>query len=341
MMGQLAHLANYARLRDEGICDIAGVTDLKQKLAAAVVQHYWLPRVYATLEELLSDHTVDGVVCVQQWPNNYQLVRQILEAGKSVMTEKPMVGRLDEAEELTALAQKQGVLYAIGHMKRYDTGVELAKSLVDELRTSQEVGPLLTINALCSGDDWLHAIEAPIRVDDSTPLPPLQPAYPDGCDTAEKRRAYDYLVNVFSHNVNLCHYFLEEEMEPQYAQFLGDRAIQSVLRSGRILITIQGTSIPNYEWREETILTFERGEMIIKTPTPMNRQATTRISFTRPGKNGFMTTQYHPPVEWAFYRQARGFIDALAGRASLRNPAQLVVSDVRVMQRIIEIAEVL
>jgi hypothetical protein len=34
MMGQMAHLANYVRLRDEGECEIAGVTDLKPLLAS-------------------------------------------------------------------------------------------------------------------------------------------------------------------------------------------------------------------------------------------------------------------------------------------------------------------
>src|SRR5262245_16558196 len=101
MMGQLAHLSNYARLRDEGICEIAGVTDLKRELAGAVAGRYRVSRVYEDVDELLADPAIDGVACIQQWPNNYQLVRQALTAGKSVITEKPMVGRLDEAEELT------------------------------------------------------------------------------------------------------------------------------------------------------------------------------------------------------------------------------------------------
>ncbi len=132
MMGQLAHLANYAQLRDAGECEIAGVTDLKRGLAQAVAERYGIARVYPSAEQLLTDPEIDGVVCVQQWPNNYPLVKQIVEAGKSVITEKPMVGRLDEARELVQLANERGLLYAVGFMKRYDRGVELAKRLVDE-----------------------------------------------------------------------------------------------------------------------------------------------------------------------------------------------------------------
>ncbi len=151
MMGQLAHLANYAQLRDAGECEIAGLTDLKLRLAEAVAAKYRICNVYANAEELLADPRVSAVVCIQQWPNNYPLVKQILNAGKSAITEKPMVGRLDEAEELAALAGKRGVHYAVGFMKRYDPGVELAKALVTEVRASNQLGPLLTIDALCDG----------------------------------------------------------------------------------------------------------------------------------------------------------------------------------------------
>ncbi len=130
MMGQLAHIGNYARLRDDGRCTIAGVTDLQRDLAEAVAERYRIPRVYASIDELLADPDVDGVTCIQQWPNNYPLVKQILSAGKSVITEKPMVGRLDEAEELVALAKANNVLYAVGFMKRYDLGVEIAKQIL-------------------------------------------------------------------------------------------------------------------------------------------------------------------------------------------------------------------
>ena len=61
MMGQLAHLANYARLRDAGECEIAGVTDLKRQLAEAVATKYGVSKVYASTEDLLADPHIDAV----------------------------------------------------------------------------------------------------------------------------------------------------------------------------------------------------------------------------------------------------------------------------------------
>lgn len=341
MMGQLAHLSNYARLRDAGACEIAGVTDLQQGLARAVAEKYGVPRVYENLDALLSDASIDAVLCIQQWPNNYPLVKRILSAGKSVLTEKPMVGRLDEAEELTALAKERGALYAVGFMKRYDPGVELAKRLVDGFRESNELGPLLSIDALCNGGDWLHNVEASIRVDDRTPLPPLVATYPAACTTELQRRAYGYLLNIFSHNINLCHFLLGSEMQPRFAQFHADRALNAVLRNQDVFVTVRGTNSPAHEWRERTTLTFAQGELVITTPTPMNRQRSAEVSLLRRDKQGFTTTTYHAPIEWAFYRQAQGFVRALAAEEPLRAPAETCVWDVRVMQRLIETGEVI
>lgn len=341
MMGQLAHLANYARLRDAGECETAGVTDLKPGLADAVAAKYRVPKVYASAEELLADPGIDAVVCIQQWANNYPLVKAILSAGKSAITEKPMVGRLDEAEELTALAKQKGVLYAVGFMKRYDTGVELAQQLAAGFRDSGELGPLLTVDAFCNGGDWLHNVESALSVEVTSPIPSTAPTYPDACRSPEQRDAYGYLVNIFSHNINLCHFLLGAEMETHSAQFSGRRAMTALAHCGETLVTVRGAQSPAHEWREVTMLSYSAGNLLLTTPTPMNRQRSAEVSLLRKGESGFTTVQYHPPVAWSFYRQAEGFVRALAGKEPLHAPAETCVWDVRVMERIIEIAEIL
>jgi len=341
MMGQLAHIANYARLRDAGRCSIAGVFDLQTDLAAAVADRYAIPRVYTSLEELLADDSVEGITCIQQWPNNYSLVKQILAAGKSVMTEKPMVGRLDEAEELAALTEASGLLYAVGFMKRYDYGVERAKELLAEVRQSGELGALVMVDAICNGGDWTFGIEDPIRVPPTPgmpPLPPLVPTYPDAVTTDLQRRQYDWLVNIFSHTVNLCHHLLGHKMAVRTATFVETHALSATLTAGETLVTIRGGQTTAHEWRESTTLTFERGEITVRTPIPMRRQASAEVSILRPGRGRFITEQHHVAPGWAFFQQAEGFVAALAGEVPLRTPASAAVADVRVMQEVMGVA---
>lgn len=339
-MGQLAHLANYVRLRDEGECEIAGVTDLRHELAVEVAREHSLPHVYADVDELLADSTVDGVVCVQQWPNNYPLVRRALEARKSVITEKPMTGRLDEAEELVELASRAGVLYAVGFMKRYDPGVVAARELVGEARRTDRLGRLLTVDALCNGGDWVQNAGAPIGVHAAGPAPRPRPRYPDSCTSPARQSAYEYLINIFSHNVNLCHYLLERELAPAYATFRGNSAFGAVLRADDVLVTVRGASAGAHEWREWTTLTFEKGELRIKSASPMNRQSAANVTLLSEENGRYETTRLHPPPQWAFYLQARGFIRALAGLEPPRAPAAECVRDVRVLEGLVKIADI-
>lgn len=338
-MGQLAHLANYVRLRSEGECEIVGLTDLRRELADAVAEKYRVPRVYENAQQLLSDPSVDAVVCVQQWPNNYPLVRQVLDAGKSVITEKPMTGRLDEAEELAELARRRGVHYAVGFMKRYDPGVALAKALADDARRTGTLGRLRTVDALCNGGDWTHNVGAPVHIPDGEPSVPPPRRYPDSCKHPEQQSAYEYLINIFSHNVNLCHYFLGTQLEPRYTAFGDNAALNACLRADDVLVTIRGASAAAHEWREWTTLTFEKGELRIKTPTPMNRQSSAAVTLLAEENGSFVSKRFHAPVGWSFFLQARGFVRAVAGSEPLRAPAGECVRDVRVMERMIEIAD--
>ena len=72
----------------------------------------------------------------------------------------------------------------------------------------------------------------------------------------------------------------------------------------------------------------------------MNRQQVAEVAVLRQDDGAFRTTVHHAPIAWAFYRQAEGFVQALAGEATLRAPAEQCLRDVRVMQRIIELADV-
>jgi predicted dehydrogenase len=199
---------------------------------------------------------------------------------------------------------------------------------------------LLTVDALCNGGDWLHNVEKSLQIDDPTPIPPLAPTYPEACQTAQQRAAYGYLTNIFSHNVNLCHYLMGAELEVRFAQFRSSEAMNTVVRCDDVLVTLRGATSASHDWREWTTFTFASGEISIKTPTPMNRQRSAEVTVLRKNGGEVTTTTYHAPIAWAFFRQAQGFVAALAGREPLRAPAETCVWDVRVMQRIIEIAEI-
>src|SRR5260221_13620169 len=112
-MGQLAHLYNYA---DNPDCRVVALAEIRPKLAQAVAERYNVQKVYADHRALLADPEVEAVVCSQPFHNNYPLGQQVLAAGKALITEKTMVNRLDDGEELVALARQHGRVFALGLM---------------------------------------------------------------------------------------------------------------------------------------------------------------------------------------------------------------------------------
>lgn len=123
-MGQLAHLENYVKLPN---VEIVALAEGRPKLAQLVAARYGIPRVYAHHRELCKDEEVEAVVAITWFNLHYGIVRDLLQAGKHVATEKAMCLTMAGAEELTRLAEERGLVYQIGYMKRFDPGVRLAR----------------------------------------------------------------------------------------------------------------------------------------------------------------------------------------------------------------------
>ena len=74
---------------------------------------------------------------------HYRLVKAALEAGKDVYVEKPLCLDLAQAEELVALAEKEGLILMVGHLLQYHPCVEHLRSMV----TRGDVGKLCYVSS--------------------------------------------------------------------------------------------------------------------------------------------------------------------------------------------------
>jgi predicted dehydrogenase len=327
-MGQLAHLDNYA---SDPNCEVVALAEVRPKLAEAVAAKYRIRKVYHDHCELLADPEIEAVVCAQPWHSNYPLGKQILGAGRSLITEKPMVTRLDDGQELVALAGQKGVLYAVGFMKRYDAGVQLARQHIAELAASGELGRLRLVDAYCYTGDWLQNVGWPLSVDESTQAPPVAKRYPDHVPP-ERQDAYDFLINVFAHNINLIRYLLPAgELRVAGGVFISP-ALSLSLTAGEVVVHLSGMTLPYHHWAEETRFVFDKGHVAVLTPAPMNRQASARVQVYRGDKPIHAVTEPLAEIDWSFRRQARGFVAALLGHAPLLAPGDDCLHDVAILE---------
>ncbi len=99
------YMASWAEGRG---LEIAGISDLDSARLDVVCRHYGLRR-YENNGALLADPDVAIVVNLTPPPSHYPVTKAALEAGKHVYSEKPLTTNLEQARELFALAEANGL----------------------------------------------------------------------------------------------------------------------------------------------------------------------------------------------------------------------------------------
>jgi len=95
-------------------------------------------RTTTSLDELLSDESLDAVVVATPVPTHAGLATRVLAAGKHCFVEKPLARSEDEAQGVVDCANAAGRVLMVGHLLEYHPGVER----LGELVRSGELGEL-------------------------------------------------------------------------------------------------------------------------------------------------------------------------------------------------------
>src|SRR6266850_3209607 len=148
MVGQVAHLANFASLP---VCRVVALAELRPELGRMAAAKFGVKKLYQSHRELLADNEVEALIVVTRPHAHGPIVLDALEAGRHVLSEKPMAHTVEQALRLVQAAERRRVCYAVGFMKRHDAGAQLAKALLDGLRESGELGRIVLVRAYCFG----------------------------------------------------------------------------------------------------------------------------------------------------------------------------------------------
>ncbi len=79
----------------------------KREHAQPLAEKFHIPTIYTDLDEMLKDPAIDIVYIASPNSLHYVYAKQILNAGKHVICEKPFTSNMRQCEELFALANKQ------------------------------------------------------------------------------------------------------------------------------------------------------------------------------------------------------------------------------------------
>jgi scyllo-inositol 2-dehydrogenase (NADP+) len=88
-------------------------------------------RVSSDATELCRDPELDLVIVAAPNANHFALAGCALAAGKHVVVDKPLTVRTEDAEELIALARRQGVVLSVFHNRRWDGDFLTVRELLE------------------------------------------------------------------------------------------------------------------------------------------------------------------------------------------------------------------
>lgn len=331
MVGQVAHLANFSSLPG---CRVVALAELRPELGRLAARKFGIDKVYRSHRDLLSDSEVQAVVVVTRPQAHGPIVLDALEAGRHVLSEKPMAHSVEQATRLVEAAARKNLRYAVGYMKRHDAGVQQAKTMLDELRKSGDLGRILLMRAYCYGGEFKCGTSDFVMTDE---------ARPDGLETwikgpewLPKAHIDDFaaFLNVFIHDLNLMRHLAGAVPRVRAADMKRKNGRLVTFDFGEFPAVLEMAETASQDWIEGVEIVFEKGRLLLQFYSPMLRNQPARVELTRSsdGRNEVLT----PRLEWswAFRRQAEAFLGDIAAVREPLASGRDALNDLRLAEAI-------
>lgn len=138
-ISQAAHFESATKAKNAelyAICDVAD--DLRERMAMTHAPR----KAFRDYDDMLADPELDAVIIATSDAFHVPAAISALKAGKHVLCEKPLGISVEEVEQLKSVVQQSGLVLQVGHMKRFDAGLQSAKTFIDS-----EMGEMLALKA--------------------------------------------------------------------------------------------------------------------------------------------------------------------------------------------------
>lgn len=323
-MGQLVHLPNLTEM-DE--CEVVALADRRPMLAERVAERFGVARTCDSHVELCADPTIDAIVQITSDDAHAPVSIDALNAGKHVYLEKPMATNLPDARRMVEAADRNARQLMVGYMKRFDTGVELACSIIEELTTSGELGAITHARGHCFAGDWICNAGTPIRTDET--YPEIEPRPPEGLDEDRIRDMYAF-NSLYCHNINLMRHLLGEVRELRFASLDGPTRLVVFTMDGYDAVLELGRLSANF-WDEGVKVYYEDGWVEVHTPPPLLKNVPAEVSVYRAGAIQ-QHTQPQAPRDWAFRRAIAHFVECIRTGAAVRSSGADSIRDQELLE---------
>ena len=139
-ISQAAHFESAVKARNAELYAICDVTvDLLERMACT----YQPRKTFRDYDEMLADPDLDAVIIATADAFHVPAASAALKAGKHVLCEKPLGVSVEEVEGLKRVVDASRKVLQVGHMKRFDAGLQSAKTFI-----VKEMGEALALSLI-------------------------------------------------------------------------------------------------------------------------------------------------------------------------------------------------
>jgi len=143
-----AHVEAVRRL---GNVEMVAVAEANQEMADAKAEAMSIPKGYGDYHKLLEDPEIQVVHNCTPNHLHFQINKDILSAGKHVVSEKPLAMNSQQSSELVELAKESGKINVVNFNYRFYPLVQHARAMVE----AGEIGDVYAIHGSYL-QDWLY-----------------------------------------------------------------------------------------------------------------------------------------------------------------------------------------
>lgn len=134
------HVRNFAALPN---AEVVGVADLREQRLDRIKAQSPGVALFRDASEMMAVAKPDAVVVATPTMTHYDVVRQALQAGKHVLSEKPLCLTGAEADALVQMADERNLRLMVGHVFLFNPGILKLKDLI----TTGQMGRLFYLFA--------------------------------------------------------------------------------------------------------------------------------------------------------------------------------------------------
>ncbi|MDD5072708.1 MAG: Gfo/Idh/MocA family oxidoreductase [Candidatus Omnitrophica bacterium] len=140
--GVWSHVAAYEK---SGYTRLAGAVEIDPGTVRLFKERHKKVPVFGSVSELMRKTSPEIVSICTPTATHYPILKELSRSGvKAVFCEKPVASSLREAREMVNLCRKKGILLAVNHTRRWESGYLAAKKAIDGGR----IGKVTAVNCL-------------------------------------------------------------------------------------------------------------------------------------------------------------------------------------------------